>query len=143
MILKHFVSCRDPGTPPGWRIAVCVRGDPNRRIHRGVNFAGPGVSCARMESVSLPPRVRPAKLLIPALVGAAVAVGLGVYGNEHDPTGESIFSLVFTKTINMKAWFATGAVTLGGVPGPHGAADVRQASRAEARCRGGCRSCTA
>ena len=65
-----------------------------------------------MESVSLPPRVRPAKLLIPALVGAAVAVGLGVYGHEHDPTGESIFSLVFTKTINMKAWFATGALTL-------------------------------
>jgi ABC-type uncharacterized transport system permease subunit len=47
--------------------------------------------------------------LIPALIGAAVAVGLGVYGKVHDPTGESIFSLVFTKTINMKAWFATAA----------------------------------
>jgi hypothetical protein len=65
-----------------------------------------------MESAALPPRVRPAKLLIPALVGAAVALGLGLYANEHDPTGESIFSLVFTKTINMKAWFATGAVVL-------------------------------
>jgi hypothetical protein len=54
----------------------------------------------------------PAKLLIPALVGAAVAVGLGVYAHEHDPTGESIFSLVFTKTINMKARFATGAAIL-------------------------------
>jgi hypothetical protein len=31
---------------------------------------------------------------------------------EADPTGESIFSLVFTKTINMKAWFATGAAIL-------------------------------
>ena len=66
-----------------------------------------------MESAAVPTRVSPAKLLVPALVGAAVAVGLGVYGNEHDPTGESIFSLIFTKTINMKAWFATGAVTLG------------------------------
>jgi uncharacterized protein DUF6529 len=47
------------------------------------------------------------------LVGAAVAVALGVYGHEHDPTGKSVFSLVFTKTINMKAWFATGALTLG------------------------------
>jgi hypothetical protein len=58
-------------------------------------------------------RPSPARLLVPALVGAAVALGLGVYGNSHDPTGESIFSLVFTKTINMKAWFATAAVTLG------------------------------
>jgi Family of unknown function (DUF6529) len=66
-----------------------------------------------METAALPPRVRPAKLLIPALVGAGVAVGLGVYGHTHDPTGRSIFSLVFTKTINMKAWFATGAATLG------------------------------
>jgi hypothetical protein len=65
-----------------------------------------------MNSAALPPRVRPAKLLIPALVGAAVAIGLGVYGHEHDPTGESIFSLIFTKTINMKAWFATGAAGL-------------------------------
>jgi hypothetical protein len=58
------------------------------------------------------PAVSPAKLLVPALIGAAVAVGLGVYAHEHDPTGESIFSLVFTKTINMKAWFATGAAVL-------------------------------
>ena len=53
-----------------------------------------------------------AKLLIPLLIGAAVSLGLGIYGNEHDPTGESIFSLVFTKTINMKAWFATAVAVL-------------------------------
>jgi hypothetical protein len=65
-----------------------------------------------MEQAALPPRVVPIKLLIPILVGAAVALGLGVYGNAHDPTGKSIFSLVFTKTINMKAWFATAAGVL-------------------------------
>jgi hypothetical protein len=65
-----------------------------------------------MESAALPPRASPARLLIPALIGAAVAVGLGVYGHAHDPTGKTIFSLVFTKTINMKAWFATGAGVL-------------------------------
>lgn len=57
-------------------------------------------------------RPSPAKLLVPALIGAAVALALGVYGHVHDPTGQSIFSLVFTKTINMKTWFATAALTL-------------------------------
>jgi hypothetical protein len=66
----------------------------------------------QMESTALPKRASSARLLIPLLIGAAVALGLGIYGNEHDPTGRSIFSLVFTKTINMKAWFATAAGVL-------------------------------
>ena len=66
-------------------------------------------AAGQMESTVLPNRASSAKLLIPLLIGAAVALGLGIYGNEHDPTGRSIFSLVFTKTINMKAWFATAA----------------------------------
>jgi hypothetical protein len=53
-----------------------------------------------------------ARLVIPLLVGAAVSLGLGVYAHDHDPTGRSIFSLVFTNTLNMKAWFATGALAL-------------------------------
>jgi Family of unknown function (DUF6529) len=57
-------------------------------------------------------RPNPAKLLVPALLGAAVAVGLGVFGNEHDPTTESIFSRVSNKTISMKARFATRAAAL-------------------------------
>jgi hypothetical protein len=57
-------------------------------------------------------RASAAWLLAPALAGAAVAIAIGVYGNEHDPTGESIFTLVFTKTIIMKAWFATAAIGL-------------------------------
>jgi hypothetical protein len=65
-----------------------------------------------MESGALQPRVSPAKLLIPLVIGAAVALGLGIYANVHDPTGRSLFSLVFTKTINMKAWFATAAGVL-------------------------------
>lgn len=43
------------------------------------------------------------------LVGAAVAVGLGVYGRVHDPTGRSLVTLFFTRTINLKVWFATVA----------------------------------
>jgi hypothetical protein len=60
----------------------------------------------------LPKPASPARLLLPLLIGAAIALGLGLYANVHDPTGRSIFSLVFTKTINMKAWFATAAGTL-------------------------------
>jgi hypothetical protein len=60
----------------------------------------------------LPKPASPARLLLPLLIGAAVALGLGLYANVHDPTGRSIFSLVFTKTINMKAWFATAAGAL-------------------------------
>ena len=48
------------------------------------------------------------------LVGAAVAVGLGVYGNVHDPTGRSLVSLFFTATINLKVWLATFAVAAAG-----------------------------
>jgi hypothetical protein len=55
-----------------------------------------------------------AKLIVPALVGAAVAVALGVYGNAHDPSGQSILGngLFFSATLNMKAWLATAVVLL-------------------------------
>ena len=66
-----------------------------------------------MEAVAERP-VSPARLVVPALVGAAVALGLGVYGNVHDPTGESILGdgLFFSATLNMKAWLATAVVVL-------------------------------
>lgn len=47
-----------------------------------------------------------------ALVGAAVAVVLGVYASAHDPTAESPYQLWFTSTINLKVWFATAALLL-------------------------------
>lgn len=43
------------------------------------------------------------------LVGAAVAVFLGVYGRVHDPTGETVVVLFFHDQITLKAWFATAA----------------------------------
>jgi len=47
------------------------------------------------------------------LLGAVVAIGLGAYGNIHDPTGRSLVTVVFTDTINAKVWLATIAATLG------------------------------
>src|SRR3954463_7964655 len=58
---------------------------------------------------------RPAsvKLLAAALAGAAVALGLGVYGHVHDPSQQLVFTLVFTSTIAMKVWLATVALAFG------------------------------
>jgi hypothetical protein len=52
------------------------------------------------------------RLLVAVALGAAVALSLGVYGNVHDPTGRSLVTLFFTQTIQLKVWFATGAITL-------------------------------
>lgn len=46
------------------------------------------------------------------LLGALVAVSLGVYGTVHDPTGRSLVTLFFSATINLKVWLATLAVGL-------------------------------
>lgn len=52
------------------------------------------------------------RVLLVVLLGSAVAVALGVYGNVHDPSGRSLITLFFTATINLKVWLATGAVAL-------------------------------
>ena len=62
-------------------------------------------------SASRPSR-NPGRFLAYLLVGAAVALGLGVYGSVHDPTGEALVSLFFSASINLKVWFATAAIAL-------------------------------
>ncbi len=61
-----------------------------------------------------PKPVASGRLIVLGLVGAAVAVALGVYGNVHDATGQSILGdgLFFSATLNMKAWLATIVVCL-------------------------------
>lgn len=56
---------------------------------------------------------RGAPLLVAVGGGAAVAILLGVYGREHDPAGQALFTLGFSGTINMKAWLASVALALG------------------------------
>jgi hypothetical protein len=60
-----------------------------------------------METVQSEPGLR---LGITVAVGAAISIALGTYGRVHDPTGHALFTLFFSKTINMKAWLATVAV---------------------------------
>lgn len=54
----------------------------------------------------------PGRLLAMLLVGAAVAIALGVYGNEHDPARSDLPELFFSGTINLKVWFASTAILL-------------------------------
>jgi hypothetical protein len=50
------------------------------------------------------------RLLLAGALGAAVALGLGIYGNVHDPSQQLVFDLFFKSTIAMKVWFATAAL---------------------------------
>ncbi|MFJ4789358.1 DUF6529 family protein [Streptomyces sp. NPDC088794] len=50
-----------------------------------------------------------ARYLIPALVAAAVAVGLGAYGKVHDPAGTAFNLAGFSSTAAVKSWLATTA----------------------------------
>lgn len=47
------------------------------------------------------------KLILAGLLGATVALALGLYGRAHDPAGDLAITLGFSATINMKIWLAT------------------------------------
>lgn len=53
-----------------------------------------------------------AAVLVPVLVGAAAAVGLGVFGKVHEPQFFSVNVAGFSSGTAVKAWLATLAVTL-------------------------------
>jgi hypothetical protein len=50
------------------------------------------------------------RILLAVAIGSLVAVGLGVYGGLHDPTGYSINIAGFSSTLAVKSWLATLAV---------------------------------
>lgn len=50
-----------------------------------------------------------ARYLVPALVAAAVALALGVYGKVHDPEGTAFNLAGFSSTGAVKSWLATAA----------------------------------
>jgi hypothetical protein len=63
-------------------------------------------------SVPLPPgraSSGAAKLVVPSLIGALVALTLGVYGHLHNPTGYAINIAGFSSPGAVKSWLATGA----------------------------------
>lgn len=46
------------------------------------------------------------------LVGAAVAISIGVYSQVHDPAGRPLVAIGFTGMLQMKAWLTTAAASL-------------------------------
>ncbi len=54
-------------------------------------------------------RPHPARYLVPAVVAAAVAVALGVYGKVHDPARTAFNLAGFSSTGAVKSWLATTA----------------------------------
>lgn len=50
-----------------------------------------------------------AKLVVPVLAGAAVALTLGVYGRLHEPTGIAVNVAGFSSAQAVKAWLATAS----------------------------------
>ncbi len=51
-----------------------------------------------------------AKLVVPSLIGALVALTLGVYGHLHHPTGIAVSLAGFSSPGAAKSWLATTAV---------------------------------
>jgi hypothetical protein len=52
------------------------------------------------------------RLLLAGLVGALVAVSLGIYGQVHDPAQDLAITLGFKDTITMKVWLASASALL-------------------------------
>ena len=46
------------------------------------------------------------------LVGAVVALALGVYGREHEPKPHPLFDAGFSSYVQFKVWFTTAAAVL-------------------------------
>jgi hypothetical protein len=57
-------------------------------------------------------RAQRGALVAVLLVGALVAVSLGVYAKMHTPSGRPLFTLGFSGMLQMKVWLSTGAVAL-------------------------------
>jgi hypothetical protein len=55
------------------------------------------------------------RLLIAGLLGAGIALTLGIYGNAHSPASDLTITLGFTNTITMKVWLATIALAFAAV----------------------------
>jgi hypothetical protein len=78
------------------------------------HFAAPRMGWERpeWEEEEPPPEGNFGRVLIALGVGSLVAVGLGVYGSTHEPTGEAVSLAGFTSGLHAKSWLATASFAL-------------------------------
>jgi Family of unknown function (DUF6529) len=93
--------------------------DTARHSFHAGDVTGPGTAAGGAQPPAddlwvVVPRARTtaALLVVPALVGAAVAVALGVYVRLHDPAGQALHPPVFSSALTFKVWLTTGAAAL-------------------------------
>jgi Family of unknown function (DUF6529) len=60
-----------------------------------------------------PAQTRMGPLLVAFAVGSAVAIGLGVYGRLHNPTGQAVNLAGFSSGLAAKAWLTSIALLFG------------------------------
>lgn len=65
--------------------------------------SGPAASVPQRDPIA-------GRLLVAGLLGAAVALSLGIYSKAHNPASDLGITLGFTNTFTMKVWLATIAV---------------------------------
>nr|WP_265869209.1 DUF6529 family protein [Streptomyces sp. SKN60] len=58
------------------------------------------------------PRSNALRIVAPLLIGAGVAVAMGVYGRTHTPSGVSVNVAGFSNPQSVKSWLATAAAAL-------------------------------
>jgi hypothetical protein len=75
-------------------------------------MTAPNESSLNESSLNERSRATALTLLVPLLVGSVVAVGLGVYGNLHDPSGKAVNLAGFTSPQAVKAWLGSVAFVL-------------------------------
>jgi Family of unknown function (DUF6529) len=78
---------------------------------RAPGMTDPSVTLSEPGPAAVPqpdPALR--RLLIIGLVGAAIALTLGIYANAHTPSSDLVITLGFSNTITMKVWLTTIAL---------------------------------
>lgn len=107
-----------PGTTPAPGVEIAPQdrdaglGDeaPGGRMPTtGAPSPAPPARPAHAAPPLFPVEVRRASPLVPLLVGAGVAVVLGVYGRTHTPTGIAVSLAGFSSPQTVKVWLGTSA----------------------------------
>ncbi|MDN5917103.1 MAG: DUF6529 family protein [Pseudonocardia sp.] len=75
--------------------------------------AGESARAERLNDLMGLPGPRISTLVVPVAIGTLVAVALGVWAREHDPTGVAVNLAGFSGALAVKTWLASAAMAFG------------------------------